>query len=746
MEALRASLDFYDADVVRQIALTLELRDADTKPQKNKLIQRLLSEIPRRAGTPEYVKALSETDRAILAVVLEHGGQIACSQLLVTLFSAALLPLPAEGEGPDRAINNLEALLQPLLLRGLLVNLTSPLDYSTRRHLRPLYEVGIPPEVAQVLPRRLLKVPQPDLQSFVTSTPAQVHSGDPETLLRHLFFLWSGLSRVRARRLKSGAVAKADLRRMARELGIDFETQQERLELMLELLQAAGFLTVMNDTFGAQNDEHTQRLWQQDPGTQIREFHNALLKLEGLPNLGSGMQHYLGYGFGQYGCNAFTVLHHQLAGVFQSLLEIPWFPYDVLMLLLNRGKPGGFVLQEPFVRSLEQQLSWSSSNANSSQYLAKMSQEMRDSDNAVAVDLLEDWQWLGLIELGYVAGRSLPQAVRLTPLGRAVLRREAFVFNNDQGQIILQPDFQVLALGPVPLPTLLGIEQIAERETVQQATVGYRLTRQSIYRALQYGNSIGVICAFLTQVTQQPLPQNIERTLEEWGEQHERILVRRDVLVLQTSTVEELDGLLADSQLREWVHRLNAHTAWADHRHAAKIQRRLGQMQWLPALSRGPETDFPGSLCWDEGRLLPRTLPPSLYVAGMVQRFALPEETGWRVTPASIQNAVNTNFSAPEILAQIERLTGAPLSPEWQQRLKAWASHYGQACLVQARLVRLENAEILSELRSTDRQLGRWLHPLADESSVALIDEKNWEAVIARLEELGVSIQEGRWW
>ncbi len=746
MEALRVSLDSYDAEVVRQIALTLGLRDADTKPVKSKLIQRLLTEIPRRAGTAEFIKALSDTDRAILALVMERGGQVACSHLLVSLFLSGLLPIALQADGMDLALSRLEALLQPLLLRGLLINLTPPSNYTTRRQLRPLYEVGIAPEVAQVLPRQLLESPKPDLQSFATMAPPQTQMGEPEVLIRQSFFIWSGLLRVRARRLKSGLVAKVDLRRIARELGIDFEAQQEYLTLMLVLLQVANLLSVNNDAISALNDEHAQRFWQQDPGTQIREFHTALISLDGTPELDESLLRTIGYGYGGYACNSYTMLHHQLLAVFQQLFEISWFPYDLLMLLLNRGQAGGFAFPESYIRSLEQQLRWSSSNTGNNQTLTRALKALQDYDNQLALRLLREWQWLGILELGYAPGRSLPEAVRLTPLGRAVLRRETFTFNGEVGQIILQPDFQVLALGPVPLNTLAGIEQIAERETVQPAAVGYRLTRQSIYGALQNGNSVGVICAFLTQITQQPLPQNIERTLEEWGAQHERILVQRNVLVLQTSVAEELDSLLADARLREWLHRLDERTAWAEHQHVKKIQQRLEQLQWLPAVSKGPELDLPESLRWDEGRLLPRTLSPSLYVAGVVQRFAVPDKTGWLVTPASVQTAANMGLSAPEILAKIERLTGGQLSPEWQQRIKGWASHYGQAHLLQVRLLRLESAAILAEVRRVDRQLGRWLHPLGAEMGVAVIDDKNWEAAVARLTELGVSIKEGRWW
>ncbi|HQE99977.1 MAG TPA: hypothetical protein PLG06_09635, partial [Anaerolineae bacterium] len=82
MEALRITLDLYDAPLVRQIAETLEFSEADLKAPKSTLIKRLLVEIPRRAASREFIQALSEADRGILALVLDRGGQIAAGDLV----------------------------------------------------------------------------------------------------------------------------------------------------------------------------------------------------------------------------------------------------------------------------------------------------------------------------------------------------------------------------------------------------------------------------------------------------------------------------------------------------------------------------------------------------------------------------------------------------------------------------------------------------------------------------------------
>src|SRR5947209_7988939 len=69
----------------------------------------------------------------------------------------------------------------------------------------------------------------------------------------------------------------------------------------------------------------------------------------------------------------------------------------------------------------------------------------------------------------------------------------------------------------------------------------HRLTCESAYRAQQNGMSIPSIIAFLSQAAGAALPQNVQRTLEEWGESFRRVVIRRNVSLLHA-----LDPLLLD--------------------------------------------------------------------------------------------------------------------------------------------------------------------------------------------------------
>lgn len=742
MEDLRASLDLYEINTLWSIAEALGIRAEAPRPTKANLIKQLLQEIPRRAATPSFIKALSEAERAVLALVLKHGGQARVMDLLAPLLLKGVLPA-TPADSADVLRQRFHELLLPLLRYGLLINLTTP-PYGTRRKFEPLTDIGMAPQVAHVLPRKLLTLPATDLQRFVVPEPALIKNSDPEMLVRQCFFVWSGLLHTPARQLKSGQISKVDLRRLANELGWNLKTDERKLRLVIAMLHKAHLLHSSQGTFRATDDERAQHLWQQDLSTQVRELLMAFL------NLDDSFEHseidttvYIpAYGFAYQAVKPFRILNQQLFAILQQLPPASWFPLSILAFLLNGGQAGGFIYVSQMLNALEQQVQWAEGRYSANPSLMKLKQQLEQVETAVLQALLEDWCWLGVIELGYHGQPSSLQALRLTDMGCAIFQQTTLAPSSEGGQLVLQPDFQLLALGPVSLSILVAIERIAQRETVQEAAVGYRLTRDSIYRALQQGASIGSICAFLRQITGQPLPQNVERTLEEWGGQHERIVVRRNVLVLQTNTPEQLEQLLADTVLKGLLQRVDAHTALANAQHLPKLRERLWELQILPAISKGPEADLPHSLLWEdeEGRLLPRTSPPSLYVSSLVSQFAMAEGSGWRLTPASVREAAQRGFSAPEMLAQIERLTGTVPSPEWQKRLKAWSRHYGDARLRQVYLLRLENAETLADLRSSDRQLSRWLRPLEENNALAIVDERHLDEVLALLTALGVNV------
>ena len=418
-----------------------------------------------------------------------------------------------------------------------------------------------------------------------------------------------------------------------------------------------------------------------------------------------------------------------------------WFPYSLFYAFLAGGRPGSIAFSDHTLNALYRNLRWYTSRQRSD-----LEGALQRLDRQVVVAVLKELQGLGIIDLGYASPEGIPSALQLTPLARAHFTNQRLPPSNLQGQIILQPDFQILAMGPVPLHDLANMERFAVREKLDESVISYRITRDSVYQAFQRGESPQTIQTFLAEATGQPVPQNIARTLEEWGGQYERIVIRREITILQTDRADLLDKLLAEKSIRRYVHRLDEHTAWIRARHTARVEAQLWKSEMLPTYSQGPEADLPHSLLWDHDELRPRHPLPSLYITGTIRRVAEDTNGGYRLTPQSVRAAVTTGMDVPSIIALVERMTGTPLPPQWHKQLKAWGNHYGDGHVAKVTLLHLESDEALRDLRRMDRRLARWIRPLPQSQGVGIVNEERWDEVQALLAEWGIHIDEKRWW
>lgn len=89
----------------------------------------------------------------------------------------------------------------------------------------------------------------------------------------------------------------------------------------------------------------------------------------------------------------------------------------------------------------------------------------------------------------------------MTPLGTAVFKDTPLNVPPATGQMIIQPNFQILAMGPVPLSLLARLDLFAERQKVDRSAFEYHLSRESVYAAQQMGFTVAEVEQFLT-----PLP------------------------------------------------------------------------------------------------------------------------------------------------------------------------------------------------------------------------------------------------
>ncbi|MEJ5309202.1 MAG: helicase-associated domain-containing protein [Anaerolineae bacterium] len=737
-ESLKQSLDLYHMDALRQIAEHLKVDLPKGTVRKVWIVDAVDKRIREIAGSPDFIGNLGQAERALLALLLKNGGVGTQRTITLPLLKAGLIYV----EGQDTTIDlpRMRDVVLRLMRTGLVLNLDDVGTMSTRRLFEPFNKIGIAPEVACVLPRELLTVPEPLSIAQSVPLPPRIESTDAELFLRQLFFLWAELRREPVNLLKAGGIGKRDLRRIAKGLLMDEERDAERLQWMQSILQALKLITTTPTTMEALDSDAVKLFWDASPRTQLAAILQSYANVtSSIPLSLSTITQYVYYS--TVPIRSSKEIRGQVLNLLKEIADAQWFPFSLFVAFLSEGRSGSLVIADNGLNSLYTNLRWYAGGRRDD-----LTTALQQLDRQAALTVLKELQRLGVVELGYPATGGVPSALQLTPLARAHFANQPLPAATNGGQVILQPDFQILAMGPVALRILANLERFATRENFAESVVAYRVTREGTYRALQRGESPQTICAFLEEATGQPVPQNVIRTLEEWGEQYERIVIRRDITILQVDDTGMLDRLLNDKATGKLLHRLDAHTAWLRAKDTAKLEAHLQQQEMLPAYSQGPEADLPRSLRWDQDTLRPRHPMPSLYVTGTLRRIAVQHGDHWELTRQSLRTAVATGMDVPAVIALLEQMTGAPLSPEWQKQLKAWGSHYGDAQIASAILLHLESDDALRELLRTDRRLGRWIKPLPHAPGLGVIDAKHYDEVLALLGEWGIAVEDKPWW
>lgn len=158
--------------------------------------------------------------------------------------------------------------------------------------------------------------------------------------------------------------------------------------------------------------------------------------------------------------------------------------------------------------------------------------------------------WLGMVWLGQEADEG--EAFALTPLGAALLELPGVKMPAlPERPVVVQADFTVLATRETNLYDRYQLERLAERESHDTATL-YRLTADSIRRSLREGIEASAIIAFLRRASAGRLPQNVERTLHEWGEKHGELRLAH-VLLLTARDEQTMREIRALPPLRPYL-------------------------------------------------------------------------------------------------------------------------------------------------------------------------------------------------
>lgn len=345
---------------------------------------------------------------------------------------------------------------------------------------------------------------------------------------------------------------------------------------------------------------------------------------------------------------------------------------------------------------------------------------------------------LGVVDLGEAEGKVT--AFRFTADGHRLLHGETPPTQRNEPHVIVQPNFQIFVMEPTGEDVLFRLDQMADRLRADQA-IEYELTRDSVYRAQRAGLDAEAIVEFLESVSTVGLPQNVRRTIEEWGSQHERITVRRRTPLLHALDEETLDGLYADSEVAPLLGRRVAPTvALVPRTTLQPLFEHLVRRKLLPALSEGPGDESAPLLTADAaGRLIFRQRLPSIFDLRPLRSFADEADGAMLLSQESLRRGARSGVTADDIVATLERLHAGPLPQDVRALVRRWAKNWGQGALIEAALLQVEQPETLTDLLA-DPDVRPLLQTVPGAPTFALIRADAVERVRAILNERGMSL------
>jgi hypothetical protein len=147
---------------------------------------------------------------------------------------------------------------------------------------------------------------------------------------------------------------------------------------------------------------------------------------------------------------------------------------------------------------------------------------------------------MGLCELGLAGGLEEPDLTcRVTVAGLAVLGGEVPPEPDEPpspGPLLLQATFEAIVPRPVPPKVLWTMELMADMIRRTDRTLTYRLSRQSVIRALKAGFSGDWLLTFLREHSATGLPQNVAFDLKAWADSYGQVYLQA-VTLLRCSTL-----------------------------------------------------------------------------------------------------------------------------------------------------------------------------------------------------------------
>lgn len=761
VEALNAILEQYEFSTL-QAMLSFNGYKSQGRISKLELMRILMDLLLDPARVMGKLAKLSRSEREVLVALQRQSGEASRGAISRRLRDLNLLDAretrldvnsSQQPEFNHADSRYLDETLAHLLALGLVFGRRAPDPWGriTNLTFRLTLTYVIPPELLKQLP------PPPPLATAFEALqpPGQLQESSARVFQRDLYIYWSYVDRNRPELIAKGLLAKRHLTAVNETLlqretigtGLG-EADFPRLLFLRLMLTQLGLIQTKELVLESRPAE---KFFGLEPHERIRRTYEAYIEGRLI--------------------NEMTLIH-SISAYAERLLPVPdrlvnarraiascfslargWTAFETLIEYLRESNYE-FFLPRTYRGDTSDSYYYGAhhpytASGNPLGWEWQFSPSMDESEGWRRVEgQLIVWQvtrplyWMGLVDLGVrKTGTAEPDCFQLSAPGRWLLAGGAPPeIPVGGGQVIVQPDFTILAFDPISDGVLYRLEQFSRRVSAERAIL-FRLSQQSVYAGQQAGWDTPRIQVYLEELSRQPLPANIARTLVEWQASHERIRIYTRVHVLHANPAD-LDELAADVKTAPLLAgRVSATVVVlpADHK-LAVVKKQLVEMGWWPVITpqaaglpaRAVRLDGEGRLTFVQPR-------PGLYLRAHLARFAEPEGEGYRLTPASIRRAVNAGLSATQVVTELERVLSQPVPHEQSQRLMAWSGFFGQVEAEEMSVLRFKNAAALNQFRR-DPQLADLLRPLRSEDleHLVLVRPKDVEKLRRLLTERGV--------
>jgi hypothetical protein len=763
---LRELLERYNVNTLKAMITESNLLD-NRKGSKAPLKSEILTLMEREYFKPERIRTsyakLSKGDKEVLNRILlgqpEIGGQTLGRQLVRAGVVQEAPEMPKDRYGytnssyngnPNRGNSSIyEDVMARLTLHGLVFSRSSStMTTPPKQTFDPGDIIFVPMAVREALP------PPTPLAPEAVFEPQQIASADPTLLLRDLYLYWDFVRTHPVDLVRGGTVGKRSLRAIDAALiqsdpkltDARSETDAPYLHLLRMLLEEIGLLRATGGNLVIRGDPlQIPDFWSRSSDAQIHAY------LRDWPNLQAGDDLAVVQDAAATVLRARRMLLETLA---KFIAKSWWTPADLLDTLWVQNVDFLY----PQHSAAQKQARWSSLSFGGQYYYGETSKlltKIEDSEQTFLRRCLDGFLYrMGLVELGRdeKQGAEPWHLFRLTERGRRLLPHlnkdrlpDATEAEEGEGRLIVQPNFHLLTMGPVPLAWFAQLDIFAERTRADLGAFEYQVSRESIYRALQAGLEVETIQRFLTEASGVDLPQNVRRSLDEWAQRHERIIFRSGVDLLQTISPDALAQILeqhADAQHLD--HALTPTIALIKSGERAKLQTTLLHRGEMPAVSEiAPKAADNSIAITVDGTIRAFHALPHLYMSSRLGEVAdLLPDGQWKLTERTIKQGGGSRAKVQRLLDELTALSRDPLPAALIDQIKAWGNYYGNARMDTLTLLEFQSQSILDELLARP-QVAEHLTPFSVGARALAVVKGDAAQIEAILAQFGVSVRKG---